>query len=293
MSVNTDKPEKKRAAWATMDWPGYILFLLLSLGLLYYVLSPTSGLGFNTVPALWDDGSAARAEAAKKAAEEAAAAEAAAKAEAEAAAAAQAEADAAAAAEAAAAEARAKAEAEAAAAQAEAEAAAKAEAEAQAAAAAAATQETAAFDGSLPTGVKLDFAPGGVEDQLVSFIRDDSKAVDKKIWFDFDRLTFKTGSAELTDDSSAQLQNIYEIMKAYPDVNLKIGGYTDNTGNPDTNLQLSLSRAQTVQASLIALGIENDRLDSEGYGIKHPIASNDTAEGRAKNRRVSVSVRAK
>ena len=67
-------------------------------------------------------------------------------------------------------------------------------------------------------------------------------------------------------------------------------GYTDNTGDPAMNLQLSADRAASVKQSLIAMGINDSRLESEGYGEQYPVASNDTEEGRAKNRRTSVRV---
>jgi K(+)-stimulated pyrophosphate-energized sodium pump len=132
-----------------------------------------------------------------------------------------------------------------------------------------------------------------VEGKLLAFIKDPTAAVDKGTWFDFDRLNFETGSARLTTDSKAQVDNIAAILKAYPAVKIKIGGYTDSTGNPDFNLKLSEDRAKAVVDALAGLGIAADRLESEGYGSAHPVADNGTAEGRAKNRRIAVSVRAK
>jgi len=134
-------------------------------------------------------------------------------------------------------------------------------------------------------GVDVD----GIEASLLNFIKSD-KPVDKTTWFDFDRLTFETGSATLKPESQEQLKNIAEILKAYPNVSVKLGGYTDNTGNADANLKLSGDRAQSVKKELTALGIAADRLESEGYGQEHPVASNDTEEGRAQNRRISIQV---
>ncbi|RYC69926.1 MULTISPECIES: sodium-translocating pyrophosphatase [Spirosoma] len=139
--------------------------------------------------------------------------------------------------------------------------------------------------GVLLTGVDVD----GIEASLLNFIKSD-KPVDKTTWFDFDRLTFETGSATLKPESQEQLKNIAEILKAYPNVSVKLGGYTDNTGNADANLKLSGDRAQSVKKELTALGIAADRLESEGYGQEHPVASNDTEEGRAQNRRISIRV---
>ena len=80
------------------------------------------------------------------------------------------------------------------------------------------------------------------------------------------------------------------MLKAYPAVALKIGGYTDNTGDPDRNLKLSDNRAKAVMAALVAMGAARARLEAEGYGPQFPVASNDTEEGRAKNRRISLRV---
>ena len=142
----------------------------------------------------------------------------------------------------------------------------------------------------LPDGVELNIPANGVENHLIAFIDDKSKLVDKKTWFDFDRLLFETGSARLKPESREQLQNMAAILKAYPAVNLKIGGYTDNTGNAASNKKLSQQRADAAMAELTKLGVDKTRLEAEGYGQEIPIADNSTAEGRQKNRRTSVRV---
>ena len=81
-----------------------------------------------------------------------------------------------------------------------------------------------------------------------------------------------------------------EILKAYPAVELKLGGYTDNVGDPAFNLKLSGDRAKSVMDEMIKMGIAKDRLESEGYGEQFPVASNDTEEGKAQNRRIAVRV---
>ena len=129
----------------------------------------------------------------------------------------------------------------------------------------------------------------GIEANLVTFIKSD-KAVDKTTWFDFDRLTFETGSATLKPASQEQLKNVSEVLKAYPNVNVKLGGYTDNTGDANANQKLSNDRAQSVKSELVRMGVSESRLEAEGYGQEHPVASNDTEEGRAQNRRISVRV---
>lgn len=73
-------------------------------------------------------------------------------------------------------------------------------------------------------------------------------------------------------------------------MNIKIGGYTDNTGSDEINTKLSAERAANVAAALVERGIAPARLESEGYGPKHPIADNATQEGRDQNRRIAVRV---
>lgn len=149
------------------------------------------------------------------------------------------------------------------------------------------------FKRKLPNGVELNIPENGIESQVVNFIAGDN-AIDKTSWFNFDRLNFATGKATLDmEKSGEQLNNIAEIMKGYPSVKVKLGGYTDNTGNEAANMTLSQNRADAVKAALVAKGIAADRIATEGYGIAHPIADNATPEGRAQNRRIALRVDAK
>ena len=146
------------------------------------------------------------------------------------------------------------------------------------------------FSKKLPSGVELNIPELGVENKLIAFIEDAQRPVDEKLWFSFDRLTFETGKATLKPESQEQLKNIAEILKAYPNVAIKLGGYTDNTGDPQANLRLSQQRADAVMADLVKLGVDAGRMKAEGYGQEHPVADNSTEEGRAKNRRIDIRV---
>lgn len=101
-------------------------------------------------------------------------------------------------------------------------------------------------------------------------------------------LRFDTGSSKLRPESQEQLKNIAAILSADSSIHMRAGGYTDNVGNADQNLQLSQHRANSVVAALVHKGISTDRLTAEGFGEQDPIADNSTEEGRAENRRVTV-----
>lgn len=143
---------------------------------------------------------------------------------------------------------------------------------------------------TLPSNKQIDYVEDGVEGRLIQLIENRSQPLQRNQWFEFDRLNFQTGSSNLTPDSRAQVQNIADILNSYPNAKIKIGGYTDNVGDPVSNQRLSEARAQRVMTELITLGISALRLEAEGYGEQHPIADNSTSEGRARNRRTAVRV---
>jgi outer membrane protein OmpA-like peptidoglycan-associated protein len=84
--------------------------------------------------------------------------------------------------------------------------------------------------------------------------------------------------------------NLSRILNAYPTAQVQLSGHTDNTGTPDANQNLSLNRANAVKQMLVDGGIAADRIATIGYGQDRPIASNDAEEGRAKNRRLELTV---
>lgn len=142
----------------------------------------------------------------------------------------------------------------------------------------------------LPDGIVLNVPALGVEARLVNFLNDSSAPANGSSWFDFDRLLFDTGKATLQAASLEQLTNIAAILKAYPQVRIRIGGYTDNTGDPAANLRLSEERANNVMDELVKLGIDPERMNARGYGAENPVADNSTEDGRQKNRRISLRV---
>lgn len=155
---------------------------------------------------------------------------------------------------------------------------------------------TANYPVTLPNGATLNAFKGGTEDQLVAFLSDPNQKIDHKNgnWFEFTRVRFASNSAQLLLESETQLQNIVAILQAFPKAKIRIGGYTDNTGDSLQNLRLSQDRADSVFAKLKDLGASSHQLDgARGYGSQYPIGDNGTPDGRSKNRRMALEVREK
>ncbi len=102
------------------------------------------------------------------------------------------------------------------------------------------------------------------------------------------KIYFETNSSKLKLISNTQLDDLSEILKRYNGVNLTIEGHTDNVGNDAYNLELSQKRTESVRDYLISKGINASRLTAIGYGEARPIADNNKASGKAKNRRVEL-----
>jgi outer membrane protein OmpA-like peptidoglycan-associated protein len=102
-------------------------------------------------------------------------------------------------------------------------------------------------------------------------------------------VTFATGKAELTDEARVVLVEVARSLAANPGVRVQVAGHTDNTGSRATNMRLSTARAQAVEAFLEANGVSPGQLTYKGFGPDKPIASNKTAAGRDRNRRVELN----
>lgn len=99
---------------------------------------------------------------------------------------------------------------------------------------------------------------------------------------------FATGSSELLKAAGGKLDEVVNAANQFPDIQLAVAGYTDNTGDAQKNVKLSQDRANAVKAYLVSKGVAADRISSSGHGADSPVADNATSEGRAKNRRVEV-----
>ena len=103
-------------------------------------------------------------------------------------------------------------------------------------------------------------------------------------------IQFETGKSTIKRSSYPILDQIVQVMKDNPEYKLEIQGHTDNTGSKERNLEISELRAAAVKAYLVKHGIDTNRITSAGYGDTRPVADNKTAAGRAKNRRVELTV---
>jgi outer membrane protein OmpA-like peptidoglycan-associated protein len=103
-------------------------------------------------------------------------------------------------------------------------------------------------------------------------------------------ILFETGKSALKTDAKVSLAKLAGILLMIPNTNIQVEGHTDSTGSEETNTRLSLERASAVREFLKAQGVEEARMTAKGLAAAQPIAPNDTADGRAKNRRVEIVV---
>jgi outer membrane protein OmpA-like peptidoglycan-associated protein len=139
----------------------------------------------------------------------------------------------------------------------------------------------------LPNGVELNTSKSGVEGELLGFLEHGSQESGE---FILDEISFVTGNKTLKSSSREQLKNLAKILKAYPNTEIVINGYTDNLGVKAHNLRLSRERASYVLQELARIGVDKSRMTSKGFGDDHPVASNSSEEGRTRNRRISIYV---
>ena len=118
---------------------------------------------------------------------------------------------------------------------------------------------------------------------LLSPLKVDQVITLNNIFFDIDKFDLKV-------ESEVELKTMLWLMNSNPKMKLEISGHTDNTGSEVHNKELSQNRALAVKNYLINAGIKSDRIVSKGYGSSKPAASNDSEEGRAKNRRIEARI---
>jgi outer membrane protein OmpA-like peptidoglycan-associated protein len=101
---------------------------------------------------------------------------------------------------------------------------------------------------------------------------------------------FESGLPRLSEDAPQRLGRLAQTLQRYPESNVAVRGYTDSLGNARANLRLSEERANNVSGYLSGAGVAPSRLKALGFGEQFPVASNDTDEGRVKNRRVEIEI---
>lgn len=155
----------------------------------------------------------------------------------------------------------------------------------------------APMDLELPGGVKLaGVAANGFENTLVNFIKTGAiDTVNKSAnWFDLHNVQFISGKTIYAGTAEAQVKNAGTILKAYPNVKIKIGGYTDASGDAAKNKALSQSRADKVKADIVAAGAKADQVvEAVGYGSEFAKAATTDKVGMARDRKVAVKVAVK
>ena len=129
------------------------------------------------------------------------------------------------------------------------------------------------------------------DDTKVEVVEEEGRAPALRVTFD-SGILFATNSSTVSAASKSALRDLARNLEKNPDTDLRIVGHTDNTGRVDYNQSLSERRARSVYDYLLDQGVSSRRMVYEGKGIHQPVASNNTAEGRAQNRRVEVLISA-
>jgi outer membrane protein OmpA-like peptidoglycan-associated protein len=153
-------------------------------------------------------------------------------------------------------------------------------------------------DIDLPDGTKImGAAANGFERTLLNFISSGTiDTVDKtKNWFTLHDVQFKSGTNEYANEkASTQVKNVANILKAYPNVVLKLGGYTDVRGDEASNIKLSQTRADKVMKDLIKSGAKASQIkEAVGYGEEFATAAEGDVEGMARDRKTAAKVASK
>jgi OmpA-OmpF porin, OOP family len=127
----------------------------------------------------------------------------------------------------------------------------------------------------LPSGVQLNLPTNSLAFGLANYLGDSTAPAPPRR-FTFEKMRFPTAGATLSSQAETTLNEVADILKAYPNVNVRVEGFTDNSGSPQANMTLSQRRADSVRDGLASRGIDQNRIQTQGFGQASPIASNDT-----------------
>jgi outer membrane protein OmpA-like peptidoglycan-associated protein len=142
-------------------------------------------------------------------------------------------------------------------------------------------------DGVLNEADKCPNTPGPATNSGCPELKEEVK---KRLNFATRGIFFESGKATLKAESFPSLDEIVSIINEYPDYNLRLGGHTDDVGTDANNVILSQARVDAVKSYLISKSVPDSRLEATGYGEAKPIATNKTAVGKSKNRRVEMEL---
>jgi OOP family OmpA-OmpF porin len=130
--------------------------------------------------------------------------------------------------------------------------------------------------------------PSATVTELNQFFADTNEATPKRI--PLEGVNFDHDSDRLGPASAGTIDGVAATLKAHPTAQVRIDGYTDESGNTDYDKLLSANRANAVREALIRRGVDPQRITIAGNGAEQPVAPNDTEQGRAQNRRIDIVV---
>lgn len=149
----------------------------------------------------------------------------------------------------------------------------------------------------LPSGETMSVGGRAAEYSLLRFFSNpdllsqaDRKNFKKNEWIVLDKIYFESNSSVMKKESEEQLLNLYLLLKEFPEIKIKVGGFMNDSGNSDNDLRISMDRAHVVKEFLVKSGVDESRVQAEGYGSDDLICKENTAVCQAKNRRVSIRV---
>jgi outer membrane protein OmpA-like peptidoglycan-associated protein len=140
---------------------------------------------------------------------------------------------------------------------------------------------------ALPNGGTILAKPGTPERQMGEYLASNAPVPRT---FRFNQAEFQPWSDDPSPRTRAALAAVIQILKAYPSARIEVRGYTDNVGTPGANARIATQRVEKLKTVLTQGGVDGARIVAIGMGSTNPIADNATDEGRARNRRVELSI---